>query len=99
MDIHLETPSMWLFINPNVKGSLGYPTGYEIMPGATVKSFMSPDDLPQKRVNPIEDGLSHSETMMSSFFARFRPINVSALSEARVHEGSVPEHGGPARLR
>jgi primary-amine oxidase len=48
MDIHLETPSMWLFINPNVKGPLGYPTGYEIMPGATAKSLMSPGDLPQK---------------------------------------------------
>jgi primary-amine oxidase len=48
MDIHLETPSMWLFINPNVIGPLGYPTGYEIMPGATAKSLLSPDDLPQK---------------------------------------------------
>jgi len=48
MDIHLETPSMWLFINSNVKGPLGYPTGYEIMPGATAKSLLSPDDLPQK---------------------------------------------------
>jgi primary-amine oxidase len=48
MDIHLETPSMWLFINPNVKGPLGYPTGYEIMPGATAKSLLSPDDPPQK---------------------------------------------------
>jgi len=48
MDIHLETPGMWLFINPNVKGPLGYPTGYEIMPGATAKSLLSPDDLPQK---------------------------------------------------
>lgn len=48
MDIHLDTPSMWLFINPNVKGPLGYPTGYEIMPGATAKSLLSPDDLPQK---------------------------------------------------
>ena len=48
MDIHLEAPSMWLFINPNVKGPLGYPTGYEIMPGATAKSLLSPDDLPQK---------------------------------------------------
>jgi primary-amine oxidase len=48
MDIHLETPSMWLFINPNVRGPLGYPTGYEIMPGATAKSLLSPDDPPQK---------------------------------------------------
>ncbi|MFZ0594209.1 MAG: hypothetical protein WAM39_27380 [Bryobacteraceae bacterium] len=48
LDIHLERPAMWLFINPNVRGPLGYPTGYEIMPGATAKSLMSSDDLPQK---------------------------------------------------
>lgn len=48
MDINLETPSMWLFINPDVKGPLGYPTGYEIMPGATAKSLLLPDDPPQK---------------------------------------------------
>ena len=48
MDIHLETPSMWLFINPNIKGPLGYATGYEIMPGSTAKSLLSPDDIPQK---------------------------------------------------
>jgi primary-amine oxidase len=48
MDIHLERPSMWLFINPSVKGPLGYPTGYEVMPGATAKSLLSPDDPPQK---------------------------------------------------
>jgi primary-amine oxidase len=48
MDIHLERPGMWLFINPNVKGPLGYATGYEIMPGATAKSLLSPDDPPQK---------------------------------------------------
>ena len=47
MDIHLDSPSMWLFINPNVKGPLGYPTGYEIMPGATAKSLLAPDDPPQ----------------------------------------------------
>ncbi|MGA8593697.1 MAG: hypothetical protein WB676_03045 [Bryobacteraceae bacterium] len=48
LDIHLERPTMWLFINPNVRGPLGYPTGYEIMPGATATSLMSSDDLPQK---------------------------------------------------
>jgi primary-amine oxidase len=48
MDIHLERPSMWMFVNPDVKGPLGYPTGYEVMPGATAKSLLSPDDPPQK---------------------------------------------------
>jgi primary-amine oxidase len=48
LDIQLDAPSMWLFINPNVKGPLGYPTGYEIMPGATAKSLLAPDDPAQK---------------------------------------------------
>ena len=48
MDIHLDRPSMWHFINPNVKGPLGYPTGYELMPGTTAASLLDPDDGPQK---------------------------------------------------
>jgi primary-amine oxidase len=48
MDIHLDRPSMWHFMNPNVKGPLGYPTGYELMPGTTAASLLDPDDGPQK---------------------------------------------------
>jgi primary-amine oxidase len=44
MDIHLEKPSMWIFVNPNVKGPLGHPTGYELMPGVTAASLLSPED-------------------------------------------------------
>jgi primary-amine oxidase len=31
-EIHLDRPSMWLLENPNVRGPLGYPLAYEIMP-------------------------------------------------------------------
>lgn len=48
MDIHLDRPSMWHFINPSVKGPLGYPTGYELMPGATAASLLDAEDGPQK---------------------------------------------------
>jgi primary-amine oxidase len=48
IDIHLERPSMWTFVNPNVHGPLGYPTGYEIMPGTTAASLLDPDDGVQK---------------------------------------------------
>jgi primary-amine oxidase len=48
IDIRLEKPSMWHFINPNMKSALGYPTGYELMPGTTAASLMDPDDGPQK---------------------------------------------------
>ena len=48
LDLRLDRPAMWMFVNPNVKGPLGYPTGYEIMAGATATSLLAPDDLPQK---------------------------------------------------
>ena len=48
MDIQLDKPSMWMFMNPSVKGALNYPSAYEVMPGATAKSLLSPDDPPQK---------------------------------------------------
>jgi primary-amine oxidase len=48
IDIHLEKPAMWHFINPNTKGPLGYPTGYELMPGVTAASLLDPEDGPQK---------------------------------------------------
>ena len=48
MDIHLDRPTMWRFVNPSVKGPLGHPTGYEIMPGVTAASLMDPEDGPQK---------------------------------------------------
>jgi primary-amine oxidase len=48
MNIDFDKPSMWMFINPNVLGPLGHPTGYEIMPGVTAASILSPDDGVQK---------------------------------------------------
>ena len=48
MDLSLSKPAMWHFINPNVIGPLGYPVGYELMPGATAAPLLDPDDGPQK---------------------------------------------------
>ncbi len=48
LDIQLDKPSMWMFINPSVKGPVNNPAGFEVMAGATAKSLLSPDDPPQK---------------------------------------------------
>jgi primary-amine oxidase len=48
LDIDLRKPGMWHFINPAVHGAVGHPTGYEIMPGMTAISNISPDDPAQK---------------------------------------------------
>ena len=48
LDMDPRHPGMWHFINPSQHGAVGYPTGYEIMPGATAVSNISLDDPAQK---------------------------------------------------
>ena len=45
----IEKPENWRIINPNVKSSVGYPVGYELMPGDNAMSLLVPEDYPQKR--------------------------------------------------
>ena len=48
LDVDLRHPGMWHLFNPSVRGVIGYPTGYEIMPGATGVSNASADDPAQQ---------------------------------------------------
>ena len=48
LDANLKSPAMWNFISTTAKGKVGNPTGYEIMPGATALSIVSPEDPAQK---------------------------------------------------
>lgn len=47
-DMSLDKPAMWMFVNPDTKGSTGYARGIEVMGMGTAKSLMAADDLPQK---------------------------------------------------
>jgi len=49
----MEHPALWRVVNPNVKSSLGYPTGYEIAPMHNAVSLMTDDDYPQRRAGFI----------------------------------------------
>ena len=53
----MEHPALWRVINPNVKGPLGYPVGYEIAPGHNAVSLMADDDWPQQRAGFIRHNL------------------------------------------
>jgi primary-amine oxidase len=48
LDIDLRKPAMWNFISSTEHDKLGHSTSYEIMPGATAVSFVSPDDPAQQ---------------------------------------------------
>ena len=47
--MNMEAPETWRVVNPNVKNPLGYPVGYELMPGDNAMPLLSRDDYPQKR--------------------------------------------------
>jgi primary-amine oxidase len=47
--ISMEQPEIWRVINPDVKSPLGYPVGYEIMPGDNASAMLLPEDYPQRR--------------------------------------------------
>lgn len=49
LQMHMAEPEAWRVINSNVKSPLGYPVGYQIMPGENATSLLSPDDYPQRR--------------------------------------------------
>jgi primary-amine oxidase len=53
----MEHPALWRVVNPNVKGPLGYPVGFEIAPGHNAISLMSDDDYPQRRAGFINHNL------------------------------------------
>jgi primary-amine oxidase len=48
LDLDLRHPAMWHFINPTQHDARGYPTGWEIMPGATAVSSIPLDDPAQR---------------------------------------------------
>lgn len=45
----MERPEIWRVINPNVKNAMGYPVGYEIVPGENAMSLLLQEDYPQRR--------------------------------------------------
>jgi primary-amine oxidase len=40
---------VWRIVNPNLQNRLGQPPGYELRPGHSATSLLSPEDLPQRR--------------------------------------------------
>jgi primary-amine oxidase len=48
LDLDLRHPAMWHFLNPSQHDARGYPTGWEIMPGATAVSSIPLDDPAQR---------------------------------------------------
>jgi primary-amine oxidase len=57
LNVSLEHPAMWRFVNEGVKNSLGQATSFEIMPGQTGISLLPATEWPQKRAGFSEHSL------------------------------------------
>jgi primary-amine oxidase len=57
MTIRLEKPALWRVISPASKNHVNYPTSYQVMPGKTGRSLLSPDDYPRRRAGFIDHHL------------------------------------------
>ena len=49
LHMDMAQPAAWRVVNPGVKSPLGYPVGYEIMPGDNAMPSLLPEDYPQRR--------------------------------------------------
>ena len=57
LDVSIQHPSMWRFVNESVKNSLGQASSFEIMPGETALSLLPSSEWPQKRAGFSEHSL------------------------------------------
>jgi primary-amine oxidase len=57
LNVSLEHPAMWRFVNEGVKNSLGQMASFEIMPGETGISLLPSTEWPQKRAGFSEHSL------------------------------------------
>jgi len=49
LHMSMEAPSLWRVVNPIALGPVGYPVGYELMPGHNAMSLLAPEDFPSRR--------------------------------------------------
>ncbi len=49
LHMSMEAPSFWRVVNPIALGPVGYPVGYELMPGHNAMSLLAPEDFPSRR--------------------------------------------------
>jgi len=53
----MNMPALWRVTSSNRKNHVGYPTSYQLMPGMTALTKLSPDDYPRRRAGYIDHHL------------------------------------------
>lgn len=55
--MNMDKPALWRVISPAAKNHVGYPTSYQLVPGMTAATLLTPDDYPRRRAGFIDHHL------------------------------------------
>jgi primary-amine oxidase len=53
----MERPALWRVVSTTAKNHVGYPTSYQLVPGMSVTTMLTPDDYPRRRAGFIDHSL------------------------------------------
>ena len=57
MHMDMEKPALWRVLSTTRTNHVGYPTSYQLAPGMTVGTLLTPDDYPRRRAGFIDHQL------------------------------------------
>jgi primary-amine oxidase len=57
LHMDMNKPALWRVISPTQKNHVGYPTSYQLMPGMSAATLLSPDDYARRRAGFIDHHL------------------------------------------
>jgi primary-amine oxidase len=57
LHMDMENPALWRVLSTTRSNHVGYPTSYQLAPGMTVKTLLTPDDYPRRRAGFIDHHL------------------------------------------
>lgn len=57
LHVDMEKPALWRVVSATGKNHVGYPTSYQLLPGMTAATLLTPDDYPRRRAGFIDHHL------------------------------------------
>ncbi|HVR27939.1 MAG TPA: hypothetical protein VMS86_00265 [Thermoanaerobaculia bacterium] len=78
LDMDMHHPALWRVVSEDRTNHVGYPTSYQLMPGMSGMTLLSPDDYPRRRAGFIDH---HLWTTPYRHEERYAAGNHATLSE------------------
>jgi primary-amine oxidase len=57
LHVDMERPALWRVVSTTRTNHVGYPTSYQLVPGMTAATLLTPEDYPRRRAGFIDHSL------------------------------------------